>query len=964
MAQSKELQLQQGYQSPIQAQGYNPLQVADASQQMEQNRATALENARREDAALTKSDEAALEFATNLNTQQLADLSALSKSLKETAEVGMKMYWQAEATKGINAIRESGVPFDEYFEWHKTKKDLEIAQAGGDALANQAMAAGEPFEVANLYKGLSGIAKIYAKEEVARQGAAAYFPWMQNQLETNTSLILKAKDAQGNVVEFTPSQTGNDPIRRAQAIRALEDIYYEQFGFLGINRVILQDQAFEKMNEGRTKLIGEARFNFAQEQSAATRETAMVMLTQGNYLAAVNALASTVDAEGRHIGRSGAHDLVFKMLGQLDKATLLPEDVYQNLKSQPDPDNPGKTVGDRWQVRWKQFDLDRAANARAQEQANQGDRDLEASKAEQEFQQLFDNDPTQRTESNIKAAQERYFFLSGGKKSAYLEGLQSEYSVDAKGKAELDSRFTKLAEQNLLTTENVAQAPWSLQTKWMDTAKTQEATRTSTFKTHLKAIENHVKTDPRVKVSPDGSTSGIATLVIGELQAKFNSKVSEYVGIGMKPDQAANQAVSEVMAEFNVGSRYALDQTGNFSSFTLGTAKTSAAINGKLNQIRAAANGGGKASLNKKPGLIFNAAELKAMEDGYGEPGWTMPLQAQFWGKEFGISGLEVINRQRDAAGMRPLITPQSMEVANTAMSSQMQALLNRLPSYNRSVRALSSMGSFQPAMVPKGFGDPIQAAAKANGIDPAILTGILEVESSWRDDVIYGRTRSEVGARGIAQIMPEYHPGVNYDDPVASINYAAKHLKGLIAATGGDVNRAIQAYNGGLGGIGKSEENREYLPKVLKEAAKYGYGQAWRDPATMRPSVVYKIGSLGYGSTGPHLDLKRVDRGTSVTTGSVEIKPNEVDNFVEVNVNGKWKALSKGTQITSGEAGHRSRAKASYGIDYAAPSGTPVRLKNGAQVVDTFKGEEGTDHLIIELPDGRRFQFLHGTKV
>jgi hypothetical protein len=37
---------------------------------------------------------------------------------------------------------------------------------------------------------------------------------------------------------------------------------------------------------------------------------------------------------------------------------------------------------------------------------------------------------------------------------------------------------------------------------------------------------------------------------------------------------------------------------------------------------------------------------------------------------------------------------------------------------------------------------------------------------------------RSEVGARGIAQIMPEYHPGVNYDDPVASINYAAKHSK------------------------------------------------------------------------------------------------------------------------------------------------------------------------------------------
>jgi hypothetical protein len=957
MAQAKELQLQQGYQSPIQAQGYNPLQVADASQQMEQNRATALENARREDAALTKADEAALEFAQNLNTKQLSDLSALSKSLLGASEAGMKMYWQAEATKGINAIRESGVPFDEYFKWHKTKKDLETFQAGGDAVANQSMAAGEPFEVANLYKGLSGIAKIYAKEEVARQGADSYFPWTQNQLQTNDSLILKTKDGQ----EFTPNQTNNDPVKRAIAIRALDDLFIEQFGFLGINRVILQDQAFEKMNAGRTKLIGEARFNFAQEQSAATRETAMVMLRQGNYLGAVRALASTVDGEGRHIGYAGAHDATMKMMGEIDKAGLLEDTAYQAILNQPDVDS-GKTVGKRWEVRFAQFEKDRAARARADWAADQGDREVEAGKAEDEFRQLFDNDRTQQTESNIKAAQERYFFLSGGKKSTYLEGLQAEYSVDAKGKAELDSRFTKLAEQNLLTTDMVAQAPWSVQTKWMDTAKKQEAGRTTQFKTHLKAIENHVKTDPRVKVSPDGSTSGTATLVVGELQAKFNRKVSEYVGTGMSPAAAADQAVSEVMAEFQTAPRYAMDSMGNFSGFTLGTAKTSAAINQKLNKIRNAILGGGKASLNKKPGLIFNAAQLTAMEDGYGEPGWTMPLEAQYWGSKLGISGLEVINRQREAAGMRPLITPASMEIMSTAMTSDMRALLNRLPTYNRSVRALGSMGSFQPAMVPKGFGDPIQAAAKANGIDPAILTGILEVESSWRDDIIYGRTQSKAGARGIAQIMPVYHPGVNYDDPVASINYAAKHIKGLLAATKGDINQAIQAYNGGLGGIGKSQENRDYLPKVLKSAAKYGYGQAWRDPATMRPSVVYKIGSLGYYSSGPHLDLKRVDRGTSKATGAVQIKPNEIDSFAEVNVEGKWLPLSKGTTITDNEAGHRARG--SYGVDYAAPSGTPVRLKNGARVVGSFKGDEGTDHLIIELPDGRRFQFLHGTKV
>lgn len=958
MALSKELQLQQGYQSPIQAQGYNPLQVADASQQMEQNRATALENARREDAVLTKADENAIDFAQKLNAQQLTDLSALSKSLKEASETGMKVYWQAEAARGINAIRESGVPFDEYFEWHQTKKDLEIAQAGGDALATQALASGEPFEVANLYKGLSGIAKIYAKEEIARQGADSYFPWIQNQLQTNDSLVLKTKDGQ----EFTPKDTAEDPVKRAQAIRALDDLFIEQFGFLGINRVILQDHAFEKMNQGRTKLIGEARFNFAQKESAAARETAMGLLKGGNYLQAVGALASTVDGEGRVIGRSGAHDLVFKMLGELDKAGLLEEQVYTDLKGQPDPDT-GKTVGERWEVRFAQFEKDRAARARAEWQADQADREIEASKAEDEFKQLFDNDPTQRTESNIKAAQERYFFLSGGKKSQYLEGLQSEYSVDAKAKAELNDRFEKLAEQNLLTTDMVAQAPWSVQTKWMSAAKQQEASRTSTFKTELKAIERAVLDDPRVKLSPAPAAAGMATLVAGELQAKFNRKVSEYVGGGMSPTQAAQTAVNEVLTEFKAAPRYAMNSRGEFSNFTLGAAKTSAAINGKLNKIRASIAGGGKASLNKKAGLIFNAAELTAMEDGYGEPGWQMPLEAQYWGSKLGISGLEVINRQRDAAGMRPLITPASMEVANTAMSSQMQALLNRLPTYNRSVRALSSMGTFQPAVVPLGLGPTIQKAAKANGVDPAVLAGMLEKESSWREDIISGRTKSEVGATGIAQFMPATarEMGVNPLDVNSSINGAAKYLAKLTKQYG-SVNAAMAHYAGYGGNAQDPEFIKNYLTPVLKSAAKYGYGQAWRDPSTMRPSVVYKIGSLGYGSTGPHLDLKRVDRGTSTTTGAVQIKPNEIDNFAEVNVNGKWLPLSKGTQITDTEARHRARG--SYGMDYAAPAGTPVRLKNGAQVVEAFKGDEGTDHLIIELPDGRRFQFLHGTQV
>ena len=957
MALSKELQLQQGYQSPIERQGFNPLQLADQTQQLEYNKQVEQANIKAEGDALEQGARLQ-DLADRLNLEEGAKLVQFSESLGKVVQAGVEMYAEAGIERGMNKALEYGATYEEWADYTESLNRAKLGDAAMQTAANDSLAKGEPFEVANLYKQLGHYEKIGFRRTMAKQAGDAYEGWLEDQLQTNNTLQIRLKD--GTV--FTPADAKGDPIKTAQAIRALNPEFYKQYGLMGVNTTLLNETAFPSMRKARTKVLGEARFEFAQNESFKARELADAeLLVDNDPLAWVRRMSATVDSRGNHLGMRGAWSEFWKHLGNLDKSGQLTVEVYDKIKNTVDPES-SKTVGERWNTQFLAFDKERAANARANFAADEADREMAAKQGEDLLEAYFRDNPDQATEANIKGAQQEYF-NKYGKESSYLKNLESTYGLDAQAKDELNDRFEKLAEQNLLTTEMVARAPWDVQTKWMDAAKKQEASRTTQFKTELKAIENHVKTDPRVKVSPDGSTSGMATLVIGELQAKFNRKVSEYVASGeLTPAQAAQQAVTEVMAEFKTAPRYAMNNMGEFSNFTLGTAKTSAAVNLKLNKIRNAVLGGGKASLNKKPGLIFNAAELTAMEDGYGEAGWKMPLEAQYWGSKLGISGLEVINRQREAAGMRPLITPQSMEVMSKSMSSDMRSLLNRLPTYNRSVRAFGSMGSFQPAVVPKGFGDTIQKAAKANGIDPAILTGILEVESSWRDDIIYGRTKSAAGARGIAQIMPEYHPGVNYDDPVASINYAAKHLKGLIAATGGDVNKAIQAYNAGLGGIGKSQENRDYLPKVLKSAAKYGYGQTWRDPAIMRPSVVYKIGSLGYGSTGPHLDLKRVDRGTTTTTGFSQIKPAEVDDFVEVNVDGKWQALSKGTTITDTEARHRARG--SYGMDYAAPSGTPVRLKNGAQVVDSFKGDEGTDHLIIELPDGRRFQFLHGTKV
>jgi hypothetical protein len=138
----------------------------------------------------------------------------------------------------------------------------------------------------------------------------------------------------------------------------------------------------------------------------------------------------------------------------------------------------------------------------------------------------------------------------------------------------------------------------------------------------------------------------------------------------------------------------------------------------------------------------------------------------------------------------------------------------------------------------------------------------------------------------------------------------------------------------------------------------------AFRDPSpfnqpeNLLPRLVYRIGNRGYGSTGPHLDVKPVRRGTFQADGTLPaITKSELDKYVAVG--NKKKPLSQGTVTTDDDRKHRNRN--SFGHDFAAPDGTPVFLRNGARVVGTYKGDAGTDHTIIELPDGRRYQFLHG---
>lgn len=103
------------------------------------------------------------------------------------------------------------------------------------------------------------------------------------------------------------------------------------------------------------------------------------------------------------------------------------------------------------------------------------------------------------------------------------------------------------------------------------------------------------------------------------------------------------------------------------------------------------------------------------------------------------------------------------------------------------------------------------RAAIKAGHPNPVEFVEQMRWESGgFSEDVITGRRNSSAGAQGIAQIMPQYHPGVDPLDPDAALAYAA-NLMTSHYQTYGNTDEALAAYNGGGGAVQRLRSGRPY---------------------------------------------------------------------------------------------------------------------------------------------------------
>ena len=115
-----------------------------------------------------------------------------------------------------------------------------------------------------------------------------------------------------------------------------------------------------------------------------------------------------------------------------------------------------------------------------------------------------------------------------------------------------------------------------------------------------------------------------------------------------------------------------------------------------------------------------------------------------------------------------------------------------------------------------------IESTSRKYGVDGKLVMAVAKVESNLAPDVV-----SSAGAVGVMQLMPETAQGLgvtNSKDPRQNIDGGVRYLKQLMDTFGGDVTKAIAAYNAGpqavknYNGTPPYPETQEYVTKVMAQ--------------------------------------------------------------------------------------------------------------------------------------------------
>ena len=114
-------------------------------------------------------------------------------------------------------------------------------------------------------------------------------------------------------------------------------------------------------------------------------------------------------------------------------------------------------------------------------------------------------------------------------------------------------------------------------------------------------------------------------------------------------------------------------------------------------------------------------------------------------------------------------------------------------------------------ALYPLRYEDQIKTSSASHGVDPYLVAAVIKSESNWDP-----AASSHRGAQGLMQLMPETARDMidkglvdgsrfasdNLQDPDTNIEFGCAYLAYLISYFNGATDKAIAAYNAGMGNV------------------------------------------------------------------------------------------------------------------------------------------------------------------
>ena len=883
-------------------------------------------------------------------------LAQFSTTISESLMEYKKVKDENDMLDGYMEAAASGLPMDRQIAQQNGEALLKQSGEAQDQVAEGFQQRGAPPEVVmNLLSGNK--ARDYGRLKAYMEMATVEFPnWAKDRL-----------DEMG-------ASTAAD---RAAAMRGLFGEFLQANGLFGLKADFMASGLI-KMRGAYNTLIDEARKADTISKSETIRDDSLENLYRSKsgeaFTDAFRSVARTYDTDGRTpIGMSRARGILFK---ELSDTTRYTDQDVERILTEAMTDN-GQSFKDRFGRDYDDLIKNRKTDSQAEFNLSQAEERQQEKAAEKSLLQWVDEnwDGSQETlEDIIKEAEIKG--IPTDRLKAHLARSNEQQNVDF-WKRQFDNAY----EQGTLTLDDVDQpgVPWDVRKEYRERAKEQERLRgeagvsQETLKGEFTDLLKSKVVGESTDRAPHHSTKAAADYAL----RLYNQKFKQYSKT-MEPGKAAEQARNDVLNAINsntgkfavVGSADAKGTQAFFSAFTPGKHPGAPSpldiidASSVIRQVRT-----NPALIDQK--VLISPGLLQDINNriNSGKP-FSIPSVLSDLAGPLGMSPADVLNAQLRAAGLNAQVRPGFREQLNQINDPKLRAILDQPLTQERLNSAIVGSGN-APATIrtgAQGYTDVVALGTAAGFKFPQAMAAMWALESG------YGKYHSNpnnvfnIKDRRTGQFK-------SYGSPLESakdfmyLMTDPKYAPSLQAA------KTPRQFIEGIA-MTYSGQERDYASKIIRVMKDNGINpdqplnnnpNPARNNSYMRPTLAYITSDIGPTSTGEHLDVKQQDNpNTSANEFGTRFAETELDNFVYVQ-DPEFGKITLGALRKKlpgrGDNFDQHLARGSHGIDYPTAKGTKLFIQNGARIVSKTVTQHG-HKVVIQLPDGRRFSFLHGKSV